>query len=113
MKLNSEFQAESQVIRQRKWIFSRKWDRKKIEWERKGKEKQKEEKIKFSQENAAENIFQGGYQISFDTILWNMASMEGMREIDQSSLYWWKLNITNEWKFPLMGWLQATYSTIC
>lgn len=40
------------------------------------KRKKIEEKIKFSQENAAENILQGGYQICSDTMLGNMASME-------------------------------------
>jgi hypothetical protein len=45
------------------------------------------EKIEFSLESAAENVIQGGYQPGSDTMLGNMASMEGMREIDQSFLY--------------------------
>jgi hypothetical protein len=44
--------------------------------EKRMEEKRKIEKIGFSQENAAENILQGGYQISSDTMLGNMASMD-------------------------------------
>lgn len=45
-------------------------------WERKWKW----ENLDFLIENAAENIIQGGYQVSSDTMLGNMASMEEMRE---------------------------------
>jgi hypothetical protein len=38
------------------------------------------EKIKFSQENAAENFLLGGYQICSDTMLENITSMEELRE---------------------------------
>jgi hypothetical protein len=38
--------------------------------------KKKIEKIWFSQENAAENILQGGYRMCSDTMLGNMASMD-------------------------------------
>jgi hypothetical protein len=37
-------------------------------------------KLDFLGWNAAENVLQGGYQICSDTMLWNMASMEEMRE---------------------------------
>jgi hypothetical protein len=40
------------------------------------RKKNKIEKIIFSQENAAENTLQGGYQICSNTMLENMASMD-------------------------------------
>jgi len=33
-------------------------------------------KLDFLRENAAENILQGGYQVCYDTMLENMASMD-------------------------------------
>ena len=46
-----------------------------------GRKKRKLRKLDFLKENAAENILQGGYQVCSDTMLGNMASMEGKREI--------------------------------
>jgi hypothetical protein len=46
--------------------------------------KMKVEKIRFSLENAAEKFVQGGYQSCSDTMLRNMASMEEMREKQQT-----------------------------
>jgi len=42
-----------------------------------------------------ENILQGEYQISSDTILGNMASMEGMRENSNNLSIDDKVNVTN------------------
>ena len=83
-------------IKKRNWIRTQKEfeffsSKKEDEWEKK---EERDEKIGFSRENAAENILQGGYQISSDTMLWNMVSMEGMREnskklsIDDKSEYY-------------------------
>jgi hypothetical protein len=59
------------------------------------KEKNKSEKIEFSQENAAENILQGGYQDCSDTMLWNMAS------IDEGEKSLWILSIDGKWNVTI------------
>jgi len=70
-KTNSEKESEAE----RKWGNTEKNEFITENW---NEEDMKSEKIWFSRENAVENIIQCGYQISSDTMLWNMTSMEGM-----------------------------------